>query len=349
MGAFGAGGGAGGGGGGCNGKPTNGFNGGAGGPGGPGGIGAGAGSSGSAGHYCPPNSTSISGTNGSGGGGAGLGGAVFVRSGAGLTIASSATTALSDGSVAAGTGINAGAAAGSGLFLMSGIATTFDIAGTYTLADSIADDSATSLPGGSYTPGNGAGAAITKQGGGTLVLSGANTYAGATDVTNGLLRVTGSIAGSAVAVAASGTLTGDGSTGAIDSFGTLAPGTMTNPQGGLTAKGLTLEAGALSCFHTLGSSNASSHLVINGTANVNGIARIDFAGGPSVGTMYILLQATSVTGKLAGFETNMPNLDGTLTYSGTSVTFTVTASDVLFQDGFEQSVSDSPCVAAFAN
>ena len=63
--------------------------------------------------------------------------------------------------------------------------------------------------------------------------------------------------------------------------------------------------------------------------------------------MYTLLQATSLTGTFAGFETNLPNLVGTLAYTATSVTFTVTASDVLFQGGFQQ--PDSPCVAAFVN
>jgi autotransporter-associated beta strand protein len=276
---------------------------------------------------------------------------VFVRSGA-LTVQSPGVSSHTIGnSVSAGTGVfHNGATVGSGLFLMSGVNTTFDIAGSYTVSDAIGDDSATSLPSGNgYTAGNGAGAAITKQGTGTLILSGADTYAGTTEVNNGILRVTGSIAGSLVDVAASGILTGDGATGAIDSAGTIAPGTKTNAQGSLTSSGLTLEAGALSCFHALGSSNASSYLNIIGAANVNGIARIDFATGPSVGTMYTLLQATLVTGTFAGFETNMPNLDGDLSYTSTAVTFTVSSSDVIFQNGFEQSASDSPCVEAFAN
>jgi hypothetical protein len=289
----------------------------------------------------------------SGGGGAGFGGAVFARSGS-ITLQNPGAGGFIGGnSVTAGTsglgGAGDGAAAGNGLFLMSGVNTTFDIAGTYTIADSIADNSSTSLPGGSYTAGKGAGATITKQGAGALILSGINTYAGTTHVADGILRVTGSIAGSAVAVAASGILTGDGATGAIDSFGTLAPGTTSDAQGALIASGLTLEPGALSCFHALGSGNASSTLVIDGAAIVNGIARIDFDAAPAVATTYTVLQAASVTGTFAGFETNMPNLGGTLGYTAKSVTFTVTASDVLFQNGFEQSAGDSPCEAAFVD
>ena len=263
------------------------------------------------------------------------------------------SASIAGGSVVAGTGIKAGAAAGNGLFLMSGVTTTFDIAGSYTIADGLADDSTSTLPvGQSYTSGNGVGAAIVKQGTGTLVLSGVSTYAGSTTVNAGSLRVTvpGSIHASPVSVAASGILTGDGSTVAIDSFGTLAPGTPTNPQGTLSVNGaMRLESGALTCFHANGASNAASDLNIAGLATINGIARIDFNGGPTIGTSYVLLNAGSISGTFAGFETNMPNLDGTFAYTPTSLTFTVTASDVLFENSFEQQTIDSLCVAAFAN
>ena len=121
---------------------------------------------------------------------------------------------VGDGVTAGGITHN-GAAAGSGLFLMTGATTTFDLAGSYTISDTLADDSLSTLPTGqSYKSGNGAGAAITKQNTGTLILSGANTYAGATSVTAGVLRVTapGNINKSTTTVAAAGTLTGHGGT-----------------------------------------------------------------------------------------------------------------------------------------
>jgi hypothetical protein len=347
-------GGFGGGGGGGVGNPTAGGNGGFGGGGGSGfngslaasgGFGAGGG-----------NGSGVAGVGGASvaGGGAGFGGAIFVRTGGSLIVQSPGTGAtIAGGSVVAGTAIKNGAAAGNGLFLMSGATTTFDIAGSYAIDDGLADDSTSSLPiGQTYTPGNGAGAVITKQGTGTLVLSGTNTYAGATMVNAGALRVAvpGSINASAVAVGASGTLTGDGSTVAIDIFGTLAPGTLADPQGTLSVNGaLRLESGALTCFHANGANNAVSDLNIAGSATVNGIARIDFSAGPSVGTTYVLLNAGSISGTFAGFETNMPNLDGSFNYTSTTVTFTVSASDVIFENGFEQSASDSPCIAAFVN
>jgi hypothetical protein len=131
-----------------------------------------------------------------GGGGAGFGGAVFAPSGT-LTLQNSDPTGqISGNTVAAGSGAHGGAAAGSGLFLMSGVTTTFDIPGTYTVADTIADDSPISVPlGQGYTPGSSAGAGITKQGLGTLLLDGANTYAGMTSIDEGTLGGTGTVVG----------------------------------------------------------------------------------------------------------------------------------------------------------
>jgi autotransporter-associated beta strand protein len=176
--------------------------GGAGGASGAGGVGAGAGNAGTV--------VAGGGATGGGGGGAAFGGAVFVRQGATLKIADGS---FSGSSVTAGTGANNGAAAGSSLFLMSGTTTTFNPTGTLTVGDTIADDSAASLPGGTYTAGSGAGAAIAITGG-TVVLTGANSFSGGTTLTAGTLTVGNSSAlGSGALAMAQGTTLGFDSNG----------------------------------------------------------------------------------------------------------------------------------------
>ena len=260
----------------------------------------------------------------------------------------SGTSYMLGNGVSGGNGAFNGAAAGSGIFLMSGVSAVFDIAGSYTINNDIADDSVVSLPGGqSYIPGAGNGAGVTKQGPGTLTIAGTGRYAGATNVQEGVLRVIGNVATSAINVAASGIFTGTGATGPIDAYGIVAPGTMANPQVNLSPSSLKLEPGALSCFHVSG--DAVSEMDVQGAAHLNGIAHFDFAGGPPVGKIFTLLQATSVAGAFTGYETNMPNLYGELGYTGTTVTFTVVDSDEVFKGPMEKPAVGSPCETAYAN
>ena len=170
----------------------------------------------------------------SGGGGAALGGAIFVQNGASLIVAGGT---FSGDDVIAGAGNGAGAAVGSDLFLMTPNPDldpqptyTFapDAGHTLTFNGTIADDSAGSLPGGSYTAGSGAGASIFMSGAGTVVYTASHdySYSGPTTVANGVLQVDGTVSHSAITVKGVGLLDGTGTVGAVTVLegGVLAPG-----------------------------------------------------------------------------------------------------------------------------
>ena len=80
---------------------------------------------------------------------------------------------------------------------------------------------------------------VVQRGTGVLTLSGASTYSGATMVQSGELRLDGSVAGSAVTVAAGARLSGSGQLGALTVAGVLAPG----HSPGLLSAGATTFAG----------------------------------------------------------------------------------------------------------
>jgi hypothetical protein len=173
------------------------------------------------------------------GGGAGFGGAIFINDGGILLVQGPLTTSASG--VTAGTGSpNNGAAVGTDIFARNGSTLTFSptTGQTVTLTGSIADDSLNSLPsGGSYTPGSGAGASLTKDGAGELLITGNNVhpYAGGTTINAGTLFLNGTFSSSAnnVAVNSGGTFSGNTPTVAANVFtvangGTLAGGSATS-------------------------------------------------------------------------------------------------------------------------
>jgi fibronectin-binding autotransporter adhesin len=123
---------------------------------------------------------------------------------------------------------------------------------------------------------------LQKLGVGTLVLSGSNSFSGATDITAGLLAVNGSIAGAAN-VAANAILGGSGSVGGLVSVaagGILAPG---NSPGTLAlSSGLVLDPASILQFElnatdtTVGGGindlvNVTGDLTLGGTLDVTGI------------------------------------------------------------------------------
>ena len=164
--------------------------------------------------------------------------------------------------------------------------------------------------------------ALVKTGGGTLTLSGTDTYTGGTTVTGWTLQVDGSIAKSAVTVQSGGVLDGTGTTGAVtvQSGGTLAAG-----DGG---------AGILATGNLSLQSGATLAVELGGTTVGTGYDEVDVAGtvalnGATLSTTLI----NSFAGRSGTFE--IINNDGNDavngTFAGLAEGATVSAGGHLYQ------------------
>ncbi len=158
---------------------------------------------------------------------------------------------------------------------------------------------------------------LTKYGNGTLLLSGANTYTGATSVPAGTLLVDGSIASTGnVTVASGATLGGEGVVAGTVSAGgaTISPGN--GGAGTLTIEALTLNSSSLLDFE-LGST--SDLIDVSGNATIDGDVSITPAAGFHDSTYRII----SCTGTLS-----YNDLTVTSAPSGRLYTFDTSTSDV---------------------
>ncbi len=134
---------------------------------------------------------------------------------------------------------------------------------------------------------------LIKQGPGTMILAGNNTYSAATNVNAGALSVTGSLNSSgAVNVNGGGLLSGNGSVGNVTvvSAGTLAPG-YTAGAGTLNATSLTLQSGSV-LNYTLGASPGGNAFV-----NISGYLNL-----PASGVTLNILDSSLSTGTYAMFQ-----------------------------------------------
>ena len=133
---------------------------------------------------------------------------------------------------------------------------------------------------------------LSEIGGGKLTLSGANSYSGATSVTNGTLELDETSSGTGPVTATAGTvLSGLGVVnGPVTVAGELSPGSSTLPGNFQAEDGLTLSAGStlnygLSASDTSTSDGANDSVVVTGNLHVNDNSiNVNFAGIPQPST-----------------------------------------------------------------
>ncbi|WP_306150888.1 autotransporter domain-containing protein [Roseovarius sp. MMSF_3281] len=174
---------------------------------------------------------------------------------------------------------------------------------------------------------------LEKRGGGRLVLSGTNTYTGATAVKAGTLSVNGSIAGSDLLTVEDGArLGGTGTTASVRvaSGGTLGAG---NSIGTLTVDGdLTFDSGAGFEVETDAAGNAD-RVDVTGTATINGgsVFTISENGPYAYRTDYeVMTAAGGIVGTFDSVNSSLAFLDGNLSYSDTSMGLRLERNDTAF-------------------
>ena len=172
--------------------------------------------------------------------------------------------------------------------------------------------------------GGGIGGSLVKVGGGTMILSGVNSYSGNTTVQGGTLQVDSLILSPLTTVANNGTLAGNGFIGGVvqvNSGGKLAPGGATGIV--LTAGGLTFRPGA---HYNIGlTPSAATSTNVSFTAMLGGATVVaNFASG-NYGTtnkQYTILTAGNISGTFVTQiqNNNLPaNFTDSLSYDSNHV------------------------------
>lgn len=173
---------------------------------------------------------------------------------------------------------------------------------------------------------------LIKSGAGRLMLTGDNTYRGATTVNGGLLAVNGSLT-SAVTVNDSGTLGGNGRIAALNANagGTVAPG---NSIGTLQVSGdVTFAPGSTYAVEL--SPTSSDQIIAGGTATISGATvSLSLENSPTLlstqqvqsllGNQYNILQAAGgIQGQFGAVLPNYLFIGGSLDYAATGIQLSV--------------------------
>jgi autotransporter-associated beta strand protein len=166
---------------------------------------------------------------------------------------------------------------------------------------------------------------LAKDGKGTLVLAGSNTYTGMTTVIAGTLLVTGSIAGP-VMVTNGGTLGGSGSTGAVtvQSGGTLMPGSSASQTAVLSTGNLALVSGTNFTVALNGTSPGAGgydQVSVTGTINLGGSTlNVSVGYAAAIGDSYTIIKNKGGSAVVGTFK----NLAEGATFVQNGMTFKIT-------------------------
>ena len=174
----------------------------------------------------------------------------------------------------------------------------------------------------------GIGGSLVKTGTGTLILSGTNSYTGATTISQGTLQLDGTIT-SAVTVDSGAVFSGNGTidpaTVTINSGAVFAPGLPGQPGTFMTVNGsLAFQSGAIYLVQLNPSS--TTYVMVNGAVTLAGAVDAFFAPGSYiVPKTYEILQSFDRTGTFSGVVTAPPNFQANLTYDPRNVFLNLTA------------------------
>ena len=172
---------------------------------------------------------------------------------------------------------------------------------------------------------------LTKQGSGQLILTGSNSYTGATAVLSGLLTVNGSLTGSAITLAG-GSLGGSGTVGSVTvgNAGMVAPG---NSIGTLTVAGNITFAPGSTYQVEVDAAGQSDRIAATGTATVSGgtVQLLAAQGSYGPSTRYTILTAQGgIMGQFAAVTSNFAFLTPSLAYGAKDVALTLDRNAIAF-------------------